>query len=301
MNNLAPIILFVYNRPTHTRRTLQTLESVNLANESEIYIFSDGAKTAEQIENVNNVRAILREPWDFKKIHIIERAQNMGLANNVITGVTKVINLHKKAIVLEDDVLLSPYALEYFNEALVKYELNEKVMHIGSYIYNIDKSNLEETFFTRLVSSQAWATWDRSWQHFQPNIDEIISQFDKQKIKEFSFEHTMNFWRQINQQKDSKIDSWAVRWYASVFLKGGLALQCSSSLIHNIGHDGTGIHSEISNIFDSEVKNDKVLYFPDNVEESKVGYEALKKFFAKRKGSLFARAIRFVKNKLNIK
>jgi hypothetical protein len=299
MQDLSPIILFVYNRPWHTKETLNTLEKSNLAQDSILYVFSDGAKTSKQDEEVNEVRRIIREAWNFKNIYIIERKKNIGLAANVIDGVSTVIQKHKRAIVLEDDVLLSPCALQYFNDALTLYVNEEKVMHIGSYMYNIDKTGLDETFFTRLVSSQAWATWDRAWKHFEPDTEKLITQFDRQKIKAFSFEHSMNFWRQINLQRKGLINSWAVRWYASVFLQGGLGLQCSSSLITNIGHDGTGIHSAISDMFDAEVKKDKVTYFPTTIVENVQGYHALKYFFKHRKGSLIDRLKRWLKNKLH--
>src|SRR5690606_19103496 len=114
---LAPIALFVYNRPLHTRKTLTALEANALAEQSEVYIFSDGAKTAEDIEAVNQVRSIIREPWKFKHIYIIERSQNKGLADSIIEGVSQVIQKHGRIIVLEDDLQTAPYALKYFNDA----------------------------------------------------------------------------------------------------------------------------------------------------------------------------------------
>lgn len=299
MSELSPIILFVYNRPQHTRRTLQALEKNVLASESILYIYSDGAKTAEDVDTVNEVRTIIREPLAFSKIEIIERKKNYGLANNVIGAVSEIIEKHGTAIVLEDDVILMEHTLSYFNDALVKYKTDEKVMHIGSYMYNIDSSNLPETFFTRHISSQAWATWDRSWKYLNPNIDQLIKQFDKQKIKEFTFDHTMNFWKQMLLQQKGTIDSWAIRWYASVFLQGGLGLQCSLSLIQNIGHDGSGVHSDISNLFDSPIKEDKVNSFPEKIEENKEGYIALRNYFKNRKGSLWQRGMRFLRNKVS--
>ena len=100
---LAPIALFVYNRPVHTRKTLLALEANKLAEQSDIYIFSDAAKTSEDIDEVNKVRSIIREPWKFNHIYIIERGQNKVLANSVIDGVTQVVQKHGKIIVLEDD------------------------------------------------------------------------------------------------------------------------------------------------------------------------------------------------------
>ena len=137
---LAPIALFVYNRPVHTRKTLSALEANSLAEQSNIYIFSDGAKTAQDIEAVNQVRSIIREPWKFKHIYIIERSQNKGLANSIIEGVTQVLQKHGRIIVLEDDLETSSFALQYFNDALNHYQDQEKVMEISGYMYPVDQT-----------------------------------------------------------------------------------------------------------------------------------------------------------------
>ena len=299
MQQLAPIILFAYNRPSHTRKALLALQKNLLAEDSILYVFSDGAKSHAAEDTVEEVRSLLREPWHFKDIHIVERPKNFGLAKNVIDGVSNVIKKHRKAIILEDDVLFSKYALTYFNEALTRYENEERVMHIGGFVYELDRSKLPETFFTRYVASQAWGTWQRAWVFLDEDINNLVQQFDANKIAAFTFDNTMNFWRQIQQQKEKKIDSWAVRWYASVFLHGGLALSPHQSLIENIGHDGTGVHSDVSRIFDVTVREEPIRNFPPIVEESKEGYLALRHYFKHRKGNIIERAIRFVRNKLN--
>lgn len=297
MTHLSPIVLFVYNRPVHTQKTLEALQVNPLAKRSVLYVFSDGPKSSKDEQKVAEVRDVINQPWDFKEVNTIHRAVNMGLASNVIDGVSRVMHEKGTAIVIEDDVLLAPHALDYFNEGLVRYRDEERIMHIGAYMYQIDRSDLPETFFTRLTMSQAWATWERAWDFFEKDIDKIISKFDKRKIKDFSFDHTMNFWKQIQLQKKGLIDSWAVRWYASVFLKGGLALQTKYSLLDNIGHDGSGVHSSISRMFDTEIQETEISYFPEIIEENPLAYNALKKYFKHRKGTLLDRGCRFLINK----
>ena len=136
MQNPSPIALFVYNRPEHTRRTLKFLKENLLADESRLFIFSDGAATAKDIERVNEVREIIKNTEGFKKVEIIERATNAGLANSIIEGVTKLVKEYGKVIVFEDDLISSPYTLQYFNDALNKYQNMSKVMHIGAYMYH---------------------------------------------------------------------------------------------------------------------------------------------------------------------
>jgi hypothetical protein len=299
MQKLAPIALFVYNRPDHTRRTLKFLQANYLAEESRLYIFADAAKTPAEEENVNQVLEIIKSAEGFKIIKIIQKKKNLGLAQSIINGVNELIETYGKVIVFEDDLLSSPYTLEYFNEALDKYQEEENLMHISAYMYPLAKANnLPETFIYRAVHSWGWATWKRAWNHFNPDIDDLISKFDQQKINEFSIEGKMNFWKQIKDFKAGKNNSWAIRWYASVFLNDGLSLNPSKSLIHNIGHDGSGIHSNVENTYAVNIHPHAIKEFPAEVKENKNAYEMVKNFLAKRKGNIIQRVIRFIKKKI---
>ena len=298
MQHFAPIALFVYNRPEHTRRTLKFLKQNLLAEESRLFIFSDGAKNTADREKVNEVREIINDVDGFKSVEIIERKTNFGLAASVIDGVTSLVTEYEKIIVFEDDLIASPYTLQYFNDALRRYEDEEKVMHIGAYMYPLTNHNLPETFFYRVATSWGWATWKRAWKEFEPDINVLIRQFDRKMIAEFSIDHTMNFWRQMRQFKAGKNNSWAIRWYASIFLKNGLALHPSQSLVNNIGHDGSGIHSGINDIYNVAINPKPIETFPEMIEENGRAHQVIKQFLKNRKGNLINRALRFLKQRL---
>ncbi|WP_316802185.1 glycosyltransferase [Pedobacter nototheniae] len=298
MQNLAPIALFVYNRPQHTSRTLKFLQQNELAADSRLYIFSDGAKTEKDAQKVTEVRAIINGIDGFKSVKIIERKENSGLANSVIAGVSQLIKDYGQVIVLEDDLVTSPHTLTYFNDALNRYRNEEKVMHIGAYMYPLAE-NLPQTFFYRAATSWGWATWERAWKNFEPNIDILINQFDSKKKNAFSIDKTMNFWKQMQEFKAGKNNSWAIRWYASIFLKGGLTLNPSQSLVNNIGHDGTGVHSGINDIYNVIINPRPITQFPDVIAENTEAYQAIKSFLANRKGNLWDRVKRFLTEKLN--
>lgn len=298
MQNPAPIALFVYNRPDHTRRTLQYLKKNELAGQSLLFIFSDAAKDESQKELVEEVRDIISDVDGFKHVEVIKRNRNLGLADSVIDGVSRLTREFGSVIVFEDDLISSEYALKYFNDALKRYEKDEKVMHIGAYMYPLKTDHLPQTFFYRAATSWGWATWERAWRSFEPDIDKLISQFDTQKIHQFSIEGTMNFWKQMIEFKKGRNNSWAIRWYASIFLEDGLTLNPSQSLINNIGHDGTGIHSGINDIYNVIINPLPVTYFPDKLEENSDAYLAIKQFLKTRKGSLWQRGLRFIREKL---
>ena len=298
MQNFAPIALFVYNRPEHTRRTIKFLQQNLLAEESRLYIFSDAAKNPNNQSLVEEVREIIHSVEGFKHVELIERKNNLGLANSIIDGVSRLVKEYGKVIVFEDDLISSMYTLQYFNDALIRYQDEEKVMHIGAYMYPLKEENLPETFFYRAATSWGWATWDRAWKNFEPDIDLIISRFDHEKKHRFSIDGTMNFWKQILEFKSGKNNSWAIRWYASIFLKGGLTLNPSKSLINNIGHDGTGIHSGMNDIYHVIINPQPIQSFPEKIEENQLVYHSIKNFLKNRKGSLWQRILRFAKEKI---
>jgi GT2 family glycosyltransferase len=299
MQNFAPIALFVYNRPEHTRRTLNFLKQNFLADESRLFIYSDGAREGDE-DKVREVRELIRDAEGFKSVEIIERPVNMGLANSIIDGVTALTAEYGKVIVFEDDLLASPYTLKYFNTALSRYEQEARVMHIGAYMYPLADQGLPQTFFLRSVSSWGWATWERAWKQFNPDINTLMAQFDKGRRFAFEMEGSMNYWKHMMHFKKGRNNSWAIRWYASVFLSGGLSINPSRSLIENIGTDGTGVHSGLTDIYKVSMSREPVTEFPPAIAENERAFAAVKQFLKHRKGSLWQRGIRYIRQRMQL-
>ena len=153
----APIALFVYNRPGHTQQTVEALLKNELAMESDLFIFSDAAKSSEIEVKVNAVREFIKSISGFRSLTIIERESNLGLANSIIDGVTNLCNEYGQVIVLEDDLVTSPFFLKYMNDGLNYYRDEEQVISIHGYIYPFD-AKLPETFFLRGADCWGWAT-----------------------------------------------------------------------------------------------------------------------------------------------
>jgi hypothetical protein len=253
MNRLAPISLFVFNRPQHTLQTLEALSKNHLADQSLLYIFADGPKANAsnyELEQIAATRNIIRKENWCKEVQIIESPKNKGLANSIIEGVSQVIDKHGKVIVLEDDIRPSKGFLQYMNNALDTYEHEDKVGQISAYNYPLDIQSSQDTYFLNILSCWGWATWKRAWQYYNHNIQDHLNTFaDKRSIQKFNIEGHADFYNQLLMNRDGKIYSWAVRWYASLLTKGMFTLFPKQSLVVNTGHDGTGVHSGSSNIF----------------------------------------------------
>jgi hypothetical protein len=275
----APIALFVYNRPTHTRQAVEALQSNTLAKESDLIIFSDAPKSEMQAEAVREVRKYIHQIDGFKSIAIVERGTNYGLARSIIDGVTSVVNERGRIIVLEDDLVVSPVFLAYMHSALEKYSDEPRVMQISGNMFPVlHPDALPKTFFCRVTTSWGWATWDRAWRKFEPDAKKLADMITTQKLRK-EFDSGYDYFQMLTMQGRAEIDSWAIRWYASVFLSGGLCLHPSLSLVSNIGHDGSGVHCGSSSIYSVSLSSTMPEPFPQTIEESPQGRQALEDFF----------------------
>lgn len=270
-----PIAIFVYKRPEHTRRMLASLLQNPGAAQRPIAVYCDGPRSAEEAEAVARARAVVRE---LAPAHarVLEREKNLGLAASVIAGVSETVAAYGEVIVFEDDLELSPVTLAYFDAALARYRDEERVMHVSSYMYPV-RAALPETFFYREATcSGGWATWARAWRHFEPDAARIRQAvLDRGARREFDIGGSAEFFRMLELQIAGQLDSWAIRWYGSLWLRGGLALHPGRSLVRNIGFDGSGAHSGRSAHFDVVVRTEPVTRFPARIEEEPAAWRAM--------------------------
>jgi hypothetical protein len=240
--SISPVLLFVYNRPNHLRRTVEALKANNLAGKSDLFIFSDNAKHEKAAPLVEEVRMYIRTISGFNSIKIIERNKNYGLANSIISGVTEVIKKYKKVIVLEDDLISSSNFLDFANQCLDKYEENKKIFSIASYTYNLKFSDdyAFDNYFTPRCESLGWGTWLDRWGKADWEVNDFNSFLnDKNKQKEFNTGGA-DLTEMLIKQMAGKIDSWAVRWCYTHFKNNAFCSYPTISKIVHIGDDKHG-------------------------------------------------------------
>lgn len=264
---LSPIVVFTFNRCNHTRQTIESLAANELAAESDLFIYSDGPRGDGDKKSVAAVREYIATIEGFRSITIKERHCNYGLADSIVDGVTEVVNKHGKIIVLEDDMVLSPYFLQYMNAALEFYKSEERVMHIAGYMLPIDITGLPEAFFMRQSSCWGWATWDRAWQYFFRG-DDSFDGFSDEEIHRFNLDGYNDYWVQAVANREGRLKTWAVYWYASVFKRKGLCLHPRTSLVDNIGHDGSGANCGWGNIYGTSLLKERISEFPTDFSEN---------------------------------
>ncbi len=295
---LAPILLFVYNRPLHVRRSIESLLANELAKDSELYIFSDAAKDETTQANVNEVRQFIHSIKGFKEIHYVERAENWGLARNIIDGVTTLVNQYGRVIVLEDDLIVAPYFLQFMNDALETYKDEDNVCHIQACDFTKDPI-LPDTFLIKWTGSWGWATWKRAWKLFNPNGQELLDELIRRKLTyRFDFNGKYGYTRMLRNQIKGKNNSWAIRWNASLFLADKLSLNVGKSLIQNEGFDGSGTNCGSGNLYDSDLWTKPLPVVKiQPIVENEAARQAFSNYYA-RTNSFFAKAIRRIKRTL---
>ena len=275
----APIVLFVYNRPGHTQRTIEALTANEGAAMTDIIIYADGPKTSNDQEQVKLIRKYIDTIQGFKSVSIVLRDKNLGLANSIIDGVTEVLKKYERVIVMEDDLVTSPYFLRYMNESLDYYKDDDRVVSIHGYIYPVQKP-VPETFFLRGADCWGWATWQRGWFHFNPDGEWLLSQLRLRKLtKKFDFNGSFSYSSMLKGQVAGTNNSWAVRWYASAFLQNKLTLYPGRSLVQNIGHDSSGEHCETSEKFNTALSMTPIRINDIAIEDSREGRVAFTDFF----------------------
>ena len=255
-NNLSPVVLFVYNRPYHTKKTIEALQSNKLSKYSNLIIYADGSKDKESNENVLQVSNYLITIKGFKSVKIIRRNENYGLASNIISGVSEVLNEHNKIIVLEDDLVTSPFFLNYMNDALNAYVDDNNVGCIHGYVYPIN--NINSDFFIKGADCWGWATWKKSWDYFEKDGKKLLKKLKKRNLHKDTYNVKCGYIKMLKDQIYGRNNSWAVRWYFSAYLNDLYCLYPKTSYVQNIGFDGSGTNCDQDGRYQVSMQSDYV-------------------------------------------
>ncbi len=278
----APIIIFSYNRPDHLKKTIKALAANEMAKQSTLYIYCDGAKkNADRIQNdaISLNRQVAHDAEGFKEVIVIERASNYGLADNIIGAVTDVVNEYGRVITLEDDVITSKGFLRYMNDALDLYEKDERVMHISGYMYP-HKRKLPDTFFYEVpYPGGGWATWKRAWNHFSNDIDELYTYWSP-RWKDFNKFGGDYLQKQLECNKEGSLYTWFIKWHAVVLRLGGLTLYPHTSLTNNIGFDNSGSNCGTMTKFDIKEPADSVPVQRIKIKENRTAARIIYHFYS---------------------
>jgi len=296
LDNFAPIVLFVYNRPEHTKRTVESLRYNTLAGKTNLFIYSDGAKSEKDKKNVEEVRNYIRTIKGFNKIEIIERVKNFGLANSVISGVNEIIQSFGKVVVLEDDMICSPYFLKFMNELLNIFYIDQRIFSVTGYTFpiKIPEFYKRPLYLSPRSSSWGWGTWKNRWEKADWDLKDFQSFIDdKSRVESFN-KGGEDLTRMLKNSISGKVDSWSVKWTYTHFMNNAFCVYPTKSRIINIGADSSGVHTGRTNKFNVDLENHDIEIA--NVENLQPDEEILKNFRRFFKKNVFSSVLNKLRN-----
>jgi hypothetical protein len=305
-HDYAPIVLFAFKRSEHLSKTLSALASNPEFNLSPLFIYCDGAKHAVDQVNVQKTRMIANQ-FPHPNKTVIESNVNLGLAASVIKGVTQIVNKFGRVIVLEDDLIVDDYFLNFLNHALNLYENHSEIMQVSAYMFPISNFSERKTpLLMSNISSWGWATWSRAWVNFDPSAfgwELLLS--NKAMRREFDVGGSYAYSDMLFRQVMGEVDSWAIRWNWSVYRCSGQVLYPPVTLVKNIGFDGSGTHCAVLDFgeveFSSKIKSIK---FSKELYPSKEDLSYIEAALKKLSGPIYIRILKSISNnirRLNLK
>jgi Glycosyl transferase family 2 len=302
MEDFAPIVIFAYRRPEHLRATLDSLARCKEFASSKIVVFCDGAKTAEDRDAVDATRRVAQAQLGARAEYRF-RETNAGLATSIIEGVTEATRRFGRAIVLEDDLQLSANFLAYMNSALKRYEDEPRVLQISGQLFNTPEFHERDTaIFLPFTTSWGWGTWRRAWEMFDPSArDWEQLKRDRALRHRFNLDGSYDYSTMLQRQMSGLGDSWAIRWYWSVFRNDGIVCFPPVSLVQNTGLDGSGTHGRGSlRKFKSEAAPARIggISLPGRAEVKESDFELVKKAIWRQNGGYLGSAVDMVRRRL---
>ena len=267
MDILAPIGLSAYARLDHLKQNIAALKNNYAAAKSHLYIFSDGPKDGDH-EKVSSVRNYLRKIDGFKKIELVERKQNSRIMNNR-NGIKDLLDRYGKIIFLEEDIVTAPGFLDFMNNALNVYANDERIFSITGYTppINATKFSNEDVFFLPRFNAWGFGIWKDRFQsirYFDRN--ELRNIFKKIAMRKYISEYVgEDVLLMLQYESENVIDALDVKAIFQQILTRRLTVYPRISLTRNIGHDGSGLHCDITDKYDTPLWEKTTFEFTKNI------------------------------------
>ena len=255
MNSYAPIALFVYNRFIHVKKVIEAIKKNSISQKCNIYIFSDFSDVEVDKNKIKKIRKYLKNLKGFRNVVIIERKYNLGTEKNIVLGLNQMFKKYNRCIIIEDDILISKNFLSQMNYFLEKYNKIKNIASIEGYMYPVKfKKSIPDYFFLKGAGCWGWATWRRSWKNYEDSVSKLLNKFNDKKelINDFDYYDSYPYYKMLKKNKKS----WAIKWYASNFIKNNYTIYFKNTLVKNIGLDGSGENCKIDyNLNPKKFKN----------------------------------------------
>lgn len=260
--NISPICLFTFNRLNELIITLEALKSNYLAKESDLYIFSDGPRSVVESQKVEEVRKYIKTIKGFKSIDVSYNDKNKGLARSIIDGVTKVLRIYNSAIIVEDDLITAPNYLNFMNQSLDFYKNDKSILSISGFSFDLKSVSLDFDYYYGVrASSWGWATWSDRWFEIDWQMKDAESDLRQKAFRRRFLRGGSDMIKLLNDQRNGKIDSWAIRFCYHQAKFNLYTVFPSISKVRSVGFSNEATHTYNSNRFNSKLDNGSKVNF----------------------------------------
>ena len=239
----TPVVLLAYNRP---QKLAALIESLRSSAPKKIMVVVDGPKHNRtdddaRVKETQNISQTINWTDD---VTFEFRTENWGLRRSVESAVTSAVELHGKAIMLEDDARPGKSWIPYANYMLEKYETESKVEHVSGYDLVPPSQLLSPNTGSRLSrypESYAWATWQRAWKNYDGGLDWALNASLSELERIVGSKIGAIRWKQnFLDAQAGRISTWAYRWLASMWSRDSYMIAPNANLVTYDGYtDGT--------------------------------------------------------------
>lgn len=245
------VLLFIFNRPVHTETTLTELLKQKEYIDT-IHINVDFPRTERdrllQDKTVSLVKRIFKNE-EFSNVVWHNATENMGIAKSVVgltNYMTKITSI--PTVVIEDDVVPLPGFMKYMSYYLYKYFDDSEIYTVCGYQYKesdmlncIENTPIIDVEKTSRFNPWGWGYWPHKWRFewLKSITEEELSVIPK-SVSEFL---------RLKEFQTGSIDVWSTTVIFKQYTHNLKTIIPTVSLVENIGFDGTGVHSDVTNVF----------------------------------------------------
>lgn len=238
-----PVALIFFNRPEQFAKVFETVKK---AAPSQLFLIQDGARenNEKDVENIKKCREVLKGiDWECE-INEDFSQENLGCGKRIFTGLSKCFEKVDRLVILEDDCVPSQSFFPFCKEILEKYKDDERVGMITgmNHINTFDKVD-SDYFFAMVGSIAGWATWKRSWEltNYDLNViaDDEVAMRHLKNYQDFAptrnTVHKNVLKKKAILDNGGKLSSWSTQFGINQILQSKLIVVPKVNLMSNIG------------------------------------------------------------------
>lgn len=251
---LSPVLISVYNRYNHFVRCIESLKDCYGAKNTSLFITTDGPFTKEDKVEINKIRKYIDKITGFKRVIVFAPEQNTR-AQVLREAYKEIKNQYSSMIRCEDDIIFTYDFLNFMNDALVKYENEEKVYSVSAFshsiFFNIENEKKEKVYFTKRHNPWGSGIWFKK-REIAKNINQIdLGHFlqDKSNIIKLD-EIGIDLYPELSKiNRDNLEIPGDYKSIIAMLIHDMYTVSPYSSKAFNIGNDGSGSRTRKSKRF----------------------------------------------------